>query len=97
MGSWCMLSAWFSFYGRLNLCPCSIWGSCLRLCSALGPSSTSMLASEKNEWQKVESWGDVPEARVGHSAACTNRDSFIVFGGGTLDTNENILYECYGV
>jgi hypothetical protein len=64
-------------------------------CPGLWYNDLWRLIVEKNEWQKVESWGDVPEARVGHSAACTNRDSFIVFGGGTLDTNENILYECY--
>eukprot|EP00668_Euglena_longa_P005131 GGOE01006032.1.p1 GENE.GGOE01006032.1~~GGOE01006032.1.p1 ORF type:complete len:412 (-),score=101.22 GGOE01006032.1:1397-2596(-) len=50
---------------------------------------------EKGEWQSVACWGDVPRPRVGHAAACTNRGSFIVFGGGSLENNENTLYECH--
>jgi len=50
---------------------------------------------EKSDWQPVVCWGDVPAPRVGHGAARTNRDSFIIFGGGSLENNENSLYECY--
>eukprot|EP00668_Euglena_longa_P000625 GGOE01000762.1.p1 GENE.GGOE01000762.1~~GGOE01000762.1.p1 ORF type:complete len:403 (+),score=95.76 GGOE01000762.1:45-1211(+) len=50
---------------------------------------------EKSEWQNVTCWGDVPRARVGHAAARTNRDSFVIFGGGSQDNNENTLFECH--
>eukprot|EP00906_Rhabdomonas_costata_P002210 RCo003504 len=49
---------------------------------------------EKDEWVQVPSWGTVPSPRVGHGAVVLSSNSFLVFGGGTLDANENVLFEC---